>query len=154
MTELAKQHELEAAYAVPWHCSRLWMHGAQLEDWLSAYEIAGGYPRVYCGTGRDMQARHAGMGYHRTGMGMSRLDALLDLLVGPIPSRWCRVFPVDGAVSAQPFACLRAGNTQLGSAAADQNTTVSVSASTAVLPPGCCAGVIHHSGARPSSRNV
>ena len=79
-----------------------------------------GYPRVYSRTGRDMQARHAGMGYHRTGMGMSRLDALLDLLVGPIPSRWCRVFPVDGAVSAQPFACLRAGNTQLGSAAADQ----------------------------------
>jgi hypothetical protein len=40
MTELAKQHELEPRTPSPGIAARLWMHGAQLEDWLSAYEIA------------------------------------------------------------------------------------------------------------------
>jgi hypothetical protein len=42
------------------------------------------------------------------------------LLVGPEPGRCCRVFPVDGAASSPPFACVRESNTQLCSGAADQ----------------------------------
>jgi hypothetical protein len=76
-------------------------------------------------------ARQASNGLppHLTG-GMSRPDALHSaqlligrsclsgggaghLLIAPGPCRWCRVFPVDGAASSQPFTRLRESNARL-----------------------------------------